>query len=216
MIMSNAAEIGTSKQGIRALTPFAGQLEAIMEAGKKYLVNPVHVSLPVNLLDPGNPSFRIIKDNILVAVVGVDHRSEDDSIVVMRVKVIKGSNKIKTVPVPSKGNSDSSVKVLCDGDDLTMVVDAVYGDAVILKITDTIGRAVTLNNLTDILPRLQLSAGFPESSGEPVTWEEFVANFDEYDGFQENEDDADGGAGGDGAGGDDGENGDGDGDGENT
>lgn len=181
--MSNATT-GTSRQGIRVLTPFAGNLEAIMEAGKNYLINPVHVSLPVNLLDPDDTAFHIIKDKILVAIVGVDHRSNDDSIVVMRAKVIKGSKRIKTVSAPSMGNSNSSIKVLCDGDDLTMVVDVIYGDAVILKVTDTIGRVVTLNNLTDILPRLRLSVGFPDSSGTPVEWEEFAAEYDQYDGFQ--------------------------------
>ncbi len=179
-----ANENTISRQGIRVLTPFAGQLEAIMEAGNSYLTNPVHVSLPVNLLNPDDKSFHIVKDKISVAIVGMDHRSEDDSIIVMRAKVIDGSNRIKSVVVPSAGNSNSSIKVLCDGDDLTMVVDVVYGDAVILKVTDSIGRAVTLNNLTDILPRLQLSVGFPISSGAPVAWEEFATEYDYYDGFQ--------------------------------
>lgn len=210
-----ANENTISRQGIRVLTPFAGQLEAIMEAGNSYLTNPVHVSLPVNLLDPDDKSFHIVKDKISVAIVGMDHRSDDDSIIVMRAKVIKGSGRIKSVSVPSMGNSNASIKVLCDGDDLTMVVDVVYGDAVILKVTDSIGRAVTLNNLTDILPRLQLSVGFPISSGAPVAWEEFATEYDYYDGFQGDDEDGEEGpeenGNGDGNGGDGNPDGDGEG-----
>lgn len=198
--MSNAN--GVSTFGIRVNTPFAGKIYAITMAAANYLENPVTVPLQVMLIDPTNPKFKIVHDEIVVAIVGVNHRSEDDSIIAMQAKVIKGSNQITSVPVINESNSVSDIPVLRDGDDLTMIVDTVYGDAVILKDSDSIGRNVVLDNLAGILCRLTLSMGFPVSHGDSIAWETFLADVDEYDGFQnEDEEDPNGGTGGDGTGG---------------
>lgn len=167
--------MSVSKLGIRVSTPFEGLLEKLEDATRAYFNSPVHVKLPISLVDPADPTFTIVHDAITVAVVDINHKSDDDSVVIMRAKVIDGSKAIKSVPVPSKGNSDANVEILCEGDDLHLVVDIIYGDAAIIKVSDSVSKNVDLNDLSSILCRLALPAGLPNSEGDPISWEDFVS-----------------------------------------
>lgn len=180
---------GKTKVGVRVRTPFAGALHKMGDAAKAYFSNPVLVTLPVELVDPSDPTFEIIRDEIVAAIVDVDHKSNDGSIVLVRAKVISGSKEIKSVPVPSNGNSDASVEVLCKGDDLTLIVDTVYGDASIIRISDSVNKLVDLNDLSSILCRLVLPAGLPDSKGDPITWEDFISGEEPGGGDGDGDDD---------------------------
>lgn len=166
-----------TRLGIRVRTPFSGKnKEKLMKAANGYLTQPVHVTLAVELLDPSDATFETISDEITVAIVDVDHKTEDGSMVMVHAITVDGSKSIKSVPVPSNGNADDEVQILCNGDDLAMTVDTVYGDAAIIRIADKADKTVDLDDLSSILCRLALPEGFPASTGDPITWEDFTSN----------------------------------------
>lgn len=165
----------TTIYGIRVYTPFAGRLQELEEAALTYFEGPVHVKLPITLMDASDLAAKHINDEITVAIVDVDHKGDDKNIVLLRTKVIEGAKQFNKVPVSGDGSADMDIEVLCNGDDVTLIVDAACGDAAIVQNSDNVDKVVVFDGLSKILPRLSIPSGLPTSTGDPVSWEDFLA-----------------------------------------
>lgn len=163
-----------SKRSIRIHYPvFTRQLNKLKRAADAYFQTPVHVVLPITLMDIHDSDFEHINDEIKIAIINVNHKSADPSIVVIHAQVVDGSKEFKKVPVSSEGNADAEEEVLHNGDFITIVADTANGDAVITLCADNNERATHFDNLSSILPRLNLTDCLPESKGTPIAWDDF-------------------------------------------
>lgn len=162
-----------SKLGIRIYNPsFTGQLKKLKQASNVFFQTPVSIDLPITLMDAHDPSYKRTDDNIKVIIVDVNQKS-DDHIVVIHARVTEGSKNIKKVPVESEGNVDAEEEILHNDDFLTIVADVANGDAVITLCSDGKDREVDLDTMVDVLPRLDIPDGLPESKGAPIAWDDF-------------------------------------------
>lgn len=162
-----------SKLGIRIYNPvFTGELQKLECAARAFFQSPVSLRLPIVLMDANDPTYARTVDEINVTIVNVTHNSDDKNIVVLHVRIVEGSKKIKKVAVMSEGNADAEEEVLHNGDSLTIIADVANGDAVITLCSGE-DRDVYFDDMTNILPRLAVPDGLPNSEGEPIEWEDF-------------------------------------------
>lgn len=205
--MSEVAVVQTHLSIRVNATEFIGMRAAIRAAAEQYSKKPVYVQLSITLMDQNDPKFHVVRDTITVAIVDVVRCAEGDEIISVRAKIVNGTRKIATVPVED-GNAIDDVKILEKGDDLTIVMDTLLGDAAIVKNIGLKGMTI-LENPIKVLPRLKMTASIPMPSDDNATdWDTFSADFDEYDGYDDEEIQGD-----DESGDGDGDDGDGDGDG---
>ena len=101
------------------------------------------------------------------------HKSNDKHIVVIHAVVTEESQKIKKVAVVNDSDPNAEEEILRNNDCLTIIADVANGDAVISLCTDGKDREVDLDDMVNILPRLDVPEGLPKSTGTPITWNNF-------------------------------------------
>ncbi len=163
-----------SNLGIRIFNPvFTGQLEKLERAAQAFFESPVNVTLPITLMDAYDSTFVHVSDEIKATIVNVAHKSNDKHIVVIHAVVTEESQKIKKVAVVNDSDPNAEEEILRNNDCLTIIADVANGDAVISLCTDGKDREVDLDDMVNILPRLDVPEGLPKSTGTPITWNNF-------------------------------------------
>jgi len=164
-----------SKLGIRVFQPpFTGMLSELERAASVYFKSPVKVKLPIVLMDPSDFTVAHVADEITITIVNVDHKGDDENIVLLRAKIVEGTKNFKKVPVNDE-NINKDMEVLRDGDDIVIIADTACGDAAIIQNSND-KKIIDFDDLSSILPRLEIPCGLPVSPSTPISWEDFIAN----------------------------------------